>query len=207
MSQADMDRIIEEYRAATDEGLVNFAQSIRSGNTKNAAARNFSIGSVSDHAATDIAALIGIDVTGYRHTLKGVEIIHIEKRHGENGEHDQSMADITDYGRIGYILNNYDTVTLLHNAKGEIVYTTGYPDGNNNPSPMIRYEKRVNGTYCVVEAVPDSKAKVLRIISAYKENVESGDGHVLNMATKAPQLTSEQLGLLRSTPPHATIPT
>ncbi|MDR2591258.1 MAG: hypothetical protein LBC59_00425 [Chitinispirillales bacterium] len=34
-----------------------------------------------------------------------------------------------------------------------------------------------------------------------------GNEHVLNMATKAPQLTSEQLGLLRSTPPHATIPT
>jgi hypothetical protein len=41
---------------------------------------------------------------------------------------------------------------------------------------MVRYEKRINGTYYVVEAVPDSKTKKLQVVSAYKAETKGSGG-------------------------------
>ena len=38
---------------------------------------------------------------------------------------------------------------------------------------MIRYEKRVNGNYYVIEAVTDVKNKKLRVVSLYKSKAEN----------------------------------
>ena len=71
-----------------------------------------------------------------------------------------------------------------------------YRDSDNKRSQAVVYTKRVNGNYYVVEAVPDSKAKTLQIISAYKTKAE-GVSQVLNMPESS-QLTSET--------PHAFAP-
>ena len=71
-----------------------------------------------------------------------------------------------------------------------------YRDSDNKRLQAVVYTKRVNGNYYVFEAVPDSKAKTLQIISAYKTKAE-GVSQVLNMP-ESPQLTSET--------PHAFAP-
>ncbi|MDR2693956.1 MAG: hypothetical protein LBB74_07050 [Chitinispirillales bacterium] len=195
----DMDNTVREYHESTDENLVAFAQSVRDGDFKQPNTRSYSLGTVTERAAADINSLVGVDVTGYKHKIKGGAIQHIENRHGVNGEADKSMADINDYGRIKYVLDNYDDVTLLHNAKGEPILSTGYLGSDGKPSPMIRYEKRVNGNFYVVEAVPSTKTKTLQIVTTYKEKAKSEGAQSLDMVTRAPQFTSE--------PPPAKPPT
>ena len=78
----------------------------------------------------------------------------------------------------------------------EQIVNNRYRDSDNKRSQAVVYTKRVNGNYYVFEAVPDSKAKTLQIISAYKTKAE-GVSQVLNMP-KSPQLTSET--------PHAFAP-
>ena len=54
---------------------------------------------------------------------------------------------------------------------------------------MIRYPMPVNGTYYVVEAIPDSKAKNLAVVSAYmsKEHKKGNTlKQVLNLQGKTP---------------------
>jgi hypothetical protein len=54
------------------------------------------------------------------------------------------------------------------------VYSNHFKDSNNKPAPRVVYEKRINGIYYVVEAVPDSKAKKLQAVSVYKTKAKSG---------------------------------
>ena len=102
------------------------------------------------------------------------------------------MSDVEDLARIEYVLDNYDDI---EKGAADKVYTK-YMNSDNTPAAKVIYSKRVNGNYYVVEAVPDSKAKTLRIISAYKEKAE-GVSQVLNMS-EDPQLTSQT--------PHAFAP-
>ena len=102
------------------------------------------------------------------------------------------MSDVEDLARIEYVLDNYDDI---EKGTADKVYTK-YMNSDNTPAAKVIYSKRVNGNYYVVEAVPDSKAKTLRVISAYKEKAE-GVSQVLNMS-EDPQLTSQT--------PHAFAP-
>ena len=186
-----MEKTVKEYQESTDKGLVNFVQDIKSGALGNPSAQNYSFGRVSDRAAIDIGNLTGTDVTGYTHNIKGNAVEHIENRHGKSGEHDHSMTDINDLGRIGYILENYDDVKLLYRRDGVIERSSEFRSSNGEFAPLIIYEKRVNGTYYAVEAVPDAKAKKLQVVSAYIRKAKKGEGQALNIAMKAPQVTSE----------------
>jgi len=115
-----MDRVIEEYKASTDEGLVNFAQNIIDGNLQNPSAQKYFIGKVADRAVTDIKRITGVNATDFSHKIKGNHVEHIDYRDGENGKADRSMADVTDYGRIKYVLDNYDSIELSHKKKYRI---------------------------------------------------------------------------------------
>jgi hypothetical protein len=118
--QTDMDRVVEEYKASTDDGLVNFVKNVIDGNLQNPSAQNYSIGKVADRAVADIQQMTGVDVTGFTHNLKGNHVEHIEYRHGEVGKQDSSMADINDYGKMKYVLYNYDTIELSLKKKYRI---------------------------------------------------------------------------------------
>ncbi len=73
------------------------------------------------------------------------------------------MANNEDIARIGYVLENYEEIELLDNESKE------FRDKKQKPAPMVRMSKRVDGTFYVVEAVPDTKAKKLAVVSAYIE--------------------------------------
>jgi len=154
--------------SSVDENLVSFARNILDGTLQSPSTQNYSLGKASEREVADIESLIGVDAAGFTHNIKGGAIKHIENRHGKNGIADRSMADISDYGRIRYVLDNYDDVSVLHGQDGGAEYSGEFKNADNTPAPMVTYKKRVNGNFYVVEAVPDSRAQKLQIVSAYK---------------------------------------
>ena len=96
--------------------------------------------------------------------LESRAVEHILRRHGENGKADHSLRDMNDIGRIQYVLDHYDSM--------EYGGTTGayrYQDENGKQvhSQTVKIKKKVNGTYFVIEAVPNTKKKTLYVLSAY----------------------------------------
>ena len=79
------------------------------------------------------------------------------------------MADPEDLAKLEYILNDYDDIVLSNSKK-----TGAYRNSDGSPAEKVMFSKRINGTYYVIEAVSDSKAKSLDIVSVYKSNPKNG---------------------------------
>ena len=75
------------------------------------------------------------------------------------------MRDLNDVGRIQYVLDNYDSVVDGGTTQS---YVTN-ADGKNRPAKTVLFSKAVNGTYYVVEAVPDTTKHTTYIVTAYME--------------------------------------
>ena len=180
-------RVIEEYQAAVDEDLVHFVESAMEHKGENKG--RFPLKPVSERAAADIQALTGIDTTGFQTVLEQRIAEHIVDRHGANGAADASMRDVHDIARMQYVLDNYDS---MEPAGKSTAYTTVKKNGKTGLADTVRYIKAVNGTYYVIEAVPNTKAKTTYIVSAYMEGKtkETGKQHPV-LATSGPTLTSE----------------
>lgn len=187
--------VIDEYQAAVDDNLVNYIETVRD----NAGAKigRYSLKRVNDRAAQDIKRLTGVDTTGNKTVIEPRIVEHILKRHGENGSADSSMRDINDIARIQYVLDNYDDISYGGKSGA---YQTVKPNGRAGQANTVIFSKAVNGTYYVVEATPDTKAKTVFVTSAYmsKKNAASravkgaGDSRVAN--AEASRSTSETSG-------------
>ena len=187
--------VIDEYQAAVDDNLVNYIETVRD----NAGAKigRYSLKRVNDRAAQDIKRLTGVDTTGNKTVIEPRIVEHILKRHGENGSVDSSMRDINDIARIQYVLDNYDDISYGGKSGA---YRTAKPNGRAGQADTVLFSKAVNGTYYVVEATPDTKAKTVFVTSAYmsKKNAASravkgaGDSRVAN--AEASRSTSETSG-------------
>ena len=99
------------------------------------------------------------------------------------------MRDINDIARMQYVLDHYDS---MEPAGKSTAYTTVKKSGKTGLADTVRYIKAVNGTYYIVEAVPDTKAKTAYIVSAYMSGNanEAGAQHPV-LTTSGPTLTSE----------------
>ena len=182
--------VINEYQNAVDASLVAFVNKWKTLKNPDYKKRiRMPIAEVSERAAHDVQSATGIDVTGFEHVLSGNALEHIEKRHGASGRADQSMTDVNDIGRMGYVLENYDSVDLLKNDDGMPRTSTEYANADDTPAPMVQFQKKVNGTYYVVEAVPDSAAHQMRVVSAYMHKNGGSTDQVLNVPQNGPQLT------------------
>lgn len=151
-------KIINEFIESIDENVKNFVEEIVNEIDK---AESVTVTVLSNRAADEIEMLTGKKVEGSRVVLDKNAIKHIIKRHGPNGLQDTSMKDINDISRMGYVINNYDSIEY------EGITTTGYLDENGKPSPMIAFKKRIDGMFYVVNAVNSSKKKKNYIVSAY----------------------------------------
>ncbi len=80
------------------------------------------------------------------------------------------MTDASDIARIGYVAQNYDAIDLVRDKSGNPVYSKKYYDRLGKPAPLVTMVKRIDGFYYISEAVPDARAKTLRVTSAYKNN-------------------------------------
>ncbi len=147
---------------------------------------------VSERAVSDLKSTVGIDATGYRHSIDGNALQHIEKRHGKNGEADHSMANENDIARISYVLDNYDEVRPVLDKNGEQKHSAVFCNADGSPAPIVLYSKRIDGTYYAAEAIPDAAAHELRVVSAYlAKNKNGNEGGMLNIPQSDPQLTPE----------------
>ncbi|MEG1754113.1 MAG: hypothetical protein RR234_09395, partial [Christensenella sp.] len=199
----EMQRVIEEYNSAVDDGVVAFTEKVQNLQDRNVASKlNLGLGEVRPREVEDIKKATGIDTSGYTHNMNGETVYHIDRRHGTQGEHDTSMADVESVGRISYVLSNYDNLELLKNKKGNTEQSSAFKNSNGQPSAMVRYWKRIDGTYYVVEAVPDSNAKKVQVVSAYIQKAKKEAPQVVNAF--APTFTSENG--LASTSYDTTIP-
>ena len=115
-------------------------------------------------AKTAIRDLLGIENPGSEIYFDQDHAVHLKGRHGPNGEHDQSMRNEEDVGRMGYVIDNFDEARLMkktsknYNAK----------DGHN--APVICFTKKINGTFVVAEAILDTKKDRCYVTSAYIAN-------------------------------------
>lgn len=175
---------IEEYKAAVDDNLVNYIETVR--NNPGAEIGRYSLKPVSERAANDIKAITGVDVSGSKTSIEPRMIDHIFKDHGEHGKSDHSMRDVNDIARMQYILDNYDTI---EDGGRFSAYQTIKPNGRTGQARTVKFSKAVDGTYYVVEAVPDTKAKTVFVVTTYLANKKTGDMQTAN--AEATRVTSE----------------
>lgn len=192
---------VMEYVLAVDDNFAKYVQDFRADPA--GVKQPFEFGQVSARQAEDLQKIVpGLDTTGYRQVIQPTELQHIEKRHGAYGKADHSMAHVEDVARMEYVLQNYDEVQPVLRAAGGQKTTRVARNTGGTQAPMVRYSKAINGTYYVVEAVPDNEAKTLKVVSAYIEKNKKGGkmppnepGLVLN-GNEAPSLTSETVPAL-----------
>lgn len=152
--------MINDYKNAVDEDVYNFVKRVYRLNDKNVASKlNLDLGSVNDRISKDVKDILGVDTKGFSHNMNGSAINHIEYRHGINGVADSSMQNAEDVARIKYVLNNYDNVEVALKDNGERDVFAGWANKDQTLPNGIRFSKKIDGTYYVVEAVPDSAAK------------------------------------------------
>lgn len=176
----DENKVSKEYINSVDSDMLPFIEKVSSDESDNKSV--YIVGKTTNKLNAEIKKLTDIDTTLFSHYIKANSVRHIIKDHGINGITDHSMADVEDIARMGYVIHNYDNIELLDTKSKE------YRDKNQKPTPMIKLSKKVDGTYYVVEAVPDTNAKKLAIVSAYinkspiqqTENVQALSSNVRN---------------------------
>ena len=70
-------------------------------------------------------------------------------------------------GRIQYVLDNYDSVEQLVDSNGKVVKSSEYYSSDGTKANLVQYKKRIDGTFYLVEAVPDTKRKQVQVVTAY----------------------------------------
>jgi len=141
-----------------------------------------------EEEVSEIKKLTGVDVSGFTHNGKANAFQHISKRHGTFGLQDMSMADLNDIGRLPYILKNYDSVDFVRDERGAVKYANKVYNADGSPAPLIKYDKRIDGHYYVVEAVSNRKSRRLEIVSAYIEKANQKEPNQL-LDANAPRMT------------------
>lgn len=145
----DMQTVIQEYIDSVDEEILAFVDEVQNGNAW--PSKKVDVGSVNGRMANEIFKLTNLENTeGNPIVLNTGAVEHIIKRHGANGQADRSMQNSRDIARINYVLQNFDSAELSNKK------SYGYRNRNGEPSHNIVFSKKINGTYFVVEAVPDT---------------------------------------------------
>ena len=181
----DHQRVMEEYANAVDKDFLDYL----SVEVKNPGiqAKPYTVAIMSDKTAGMIKEKIGLDTTGWDVKIEPRMVDHIWKRHGENGEQDRSMADVSDIARIAYVLNDPDTLDETENSKA-YKEPHQYLRGKSRGARSVLVSKKVNGTYYVIEAVPDTTKNTAYIVSAYMN--KKGVAQIADNAAASPARTS-----------------
>ena len=146
------------------------------------------LGTVNGKVAAEIKILTGFEVFDYSVVIEARQIEHILKDHGENGKTDHSMSDAADIAKMGYVLNNPDSII---NAGRTQAYSY-MEKGQNRTAKTVLYEKRIGEkSYYVVQAVPVTKAKKLFIVTAFigEQGYKKEASQLIN--ANSPDVTTE----------------
>lgn len=176
---------VDEYQSAVNDRLAEFYQK----SLKGEANAPFVFSEVSERAAQEIMDITGKDVRGFTLVMEPRIAQHINRDHGANGKSDHTMRDINDVARMQYVIENFDRA---EDGGTTDAYWETKENGRNRRARTVVFEKKVNGTYYVVEAVPITKARRTYIVSAYmsKNGINNTEASRLADAVSPPAYTA-----------------
>ena len=165
-------KVIDSYQDSVDDTIRDTFQEYLDDPGKGFSRHNIS--DVSSRQAEDAGNLLGGEYKGYKNAINSNGIRHILKEHGPNGTTDHSFVDLNDAARLGFVLENYDDVKIVSYSSGDADLSAEFRTKDNRPAPMLEFSKKVNGTYYIVEAIPESKHKKFWVVSAYMKKADDG---------------------------------
>lgn len=162
VNEEQWQEIQHEFQLAEDEKLLQFIEHSLNGSIPDK--YQYVINeTITEKLAKEIEKVVGFSVEGYQNKISASRVKHIVKRHGEDGYADNSLEDVHDIARIGYIVQNYDNLVVGKENVRE------YKNKDNTEAKTVVLQKRLKDEfYYIIEAVPNSAAKTLYIVSVYK---------------------------------------
>ena len=182
----DEEKVSKAYLNSVNPEIENAVISIRNGDI-DSVPDVINVTDLDEKTIKAISELVGFDVSGYACRIEKDAIMHIENRHGINGNHDHSLSDPKDTARMGYVINNSDSVSWIKESDGSVKTSKKYKDKNNKYAKLVMMQKKIDGTYCVSDVVPDSKNKTVWITSARIQKKHQD----LNDTQVSPKTTSD----------------
>ena len=183
----DETKVSKEFLVSVNEEIENAIINIRKGDL-DSVPDVIGVTELSPETIKKISDFVGFDISGYKCRIEKDALVHIEKRHGINGEHDHSLSDPKDTARMGYAINHIDNIEWVTDEKGNVVRSKKYNNKDNTSCPVMSLSSRIDGTYCVSQAVPDTKRKTIWVTSARIEKADGGS-QVPNGRESTPQPT------------------
>ena len=149
---------IEEYKNSVDPAMAKYVDDVRAGKKL----EPFVVSKTGDRMRSAMMELTGLDKVGDYTMLDNNGVMHITNRHaGGDGSADATMKESADVARAAYVLNNFDNAYLAKDR------ADGYMTSNGKRAPIVLFEKKIDGSHIVVEAVCDTKKNKNFIVSEY----------------------------------------
>ena len=153
---------IEEYKQSVGPGLAEYVDRVRAGEDL----EPYTVTETSDRMRDAMQQLTGLDKVGKVTMMDANAVKHITNRHaGGDGSADGTMKNSADVARAAYVLNHFDNAYLATRK------ADGYYTGNRKKAPIVIFEKKIDGSHIVVEAVCDTKKSRNFIVSEYLSSV------------------------------------
>ena len=182
-----MQTVIKEYIDSVDEKILKAAENLRE--NKNDSFVRQKICDVDFDFIAEVKDIFDLNVDKFTVNINSNAFNHIEKRHGLNGEADKSMANLKDLARIGYVIQNRDSLEPLY-LNGEQVYSKEFSTKEGTPAPLMLLKKKINGTYYCAIAVTDGKYEKVWVQTAFI-NKRDGLTQILHDEISSLSQTSE----------------
>lgn len=149
---------IAEYKDSADLKLAEYVDRVRAGEQL----EPYMVTETSDRMRDAMQQLTGLDKVGSVTMLDANAVRHITNRHaGGDGSADATMKESADVARAGYVLNNFDNAYLAKDR------AEGYMTRNGKRAPIVIFEKKIDGSHIIVEAVCDTKKDTNYIVTEY----------------------------------------
>ena len=149
---------IEEYKNSVDPGLAEYVDRVRAGEKL----EPYVVAETGDRMRSAMMELTGLEKVGDRTLMDSNAVQHITNRHaGGDSSADGTMKESADVARAAYVLNNFDNAYLAKDR------AKGYRTSNGKRAPIVIFEKKIDGSHVVVEAVCDTKKNQNFIVSEY----------------------------------------
>lgn len=192
---------IAEYKDSADLKLAEYVDRVRAGEQP----APYMVTETSDRMRDAMQQLTGLDKVGSVTMMDANAVRHITNRHGgARGSADATMKESADVARAGYVLDNFDNA-YLSNRRAE-----GYFDSKGKRAPIVIFEKKIDGSHVIVEAVTDTKKSRNYIVSEYLSSVGVPEKEIakalrppMDAAESDPRHTSETLNAVTSAIPMA----
>lgn len=187
---------IAEYKDSVDPKMAEYVDKVRAGEQL----PPYMVTETSDRMRSAMQELTGLDKVGSVTMLDANGVNHITNRHaGGDGSADATMKESADVARAAYVLNNFDNAYLAKDR------AKGYKDSRGKRAPIVIFEKKIDGSHVIVEAVCDTKKGQNFIVSEYLSSVGVDQNEVVKAlqapmdAASDPRHTSETFSAHSST--------